>query len=54
MKIIVHWPSDQIAAEELARRIATIHAESVLHNIQQQPISRKDRIKLLETILKQK
>lgn len=54
MNIIIHQPRDLDSAKELARRIATIHAATVLHSIQKQPISREDQLTLLVAILERK
>ncbi|MCI2105764.1 MAG: hypothetical protein LKK00_03470 [Intestinimonas sp.] len=52
MKIIVHSPATPQAVDALSRRVATLHAEAVLRQIQHQALPPSEKIRLLRAITK--
>lgn len=50
MNVIVYLPNDTSAAAELSRRVAELHADAVIRQIQVQSFSRDDRFRLLQEL----
>lgn len=52
MKIIVHYPSDEKAKEELKKRAAEVHSDSVIAYIKKQPWTEEQKLAMLNAIVK--
>ena len=49
--MIVHYPKTDAGKEELARRVATIHAESVIAKINRLNCPSKQKLELVEAVI---
>ena len=54
MKIIVHYPTSKNGCEELARRVAEIHATATIQHIESLPCSKVQKLAMLDAILHEK
>lgn len=52
MKVIVHYPSDEKAMEELKKQVAEVHSDSVIAYIKKQPWTNEQKIEMLDAIVK--
>ena len=52
--MIVHYPKTEAGKEELARRVATVHAESVIAKINRLNCPTKQKLELLDAVIKTK
>lgn len=50
MNIIVHYPESQEAKSELARRVAVVHAQSVVQKVKSLSCPLEQKIALLEAV----
>ena len=49
--MIVHSPKTDAGKEELARRVATVHAESVIAKINRLNCPTKQKLELVDTVI---
>ena len=52
MKVIVHYPSDDKAKEELKKRVAEVHSGCVIAYIKRQPWTEEQKLAILDAIVK--
>lgn len=50
MNIIVHYPESQEAKRELARRVAVVHAQSIVQKVKSLSCPPEQKIALLEAV----
>lgn len=50
MKIIVHYPSDEKAKEELKKRVAEVHSDCVVSYIKKQPWTKEQKLLMIDTL----
>ena len=51
MKAIVHYPKNRDYQEELAQKVAVVHAEEVLRKLQTISCSKEQKIKIIKDII---
>lgn len=49
--MIVHYPKTEAGKEDLARRVATVHAESVIAKINQLNCPTKQKLELVDAVI---
>ena len=49
--MIVHYPKTEAGKEELARRVATVHAESVITKINRLKCPTKQKLELVDAVI---
>ena len=49
--MIVHYPKTDASKEELARRVATVHAESVIAKINRLNCPTKQKLELVDAVI---
>ena len=54
MKIIVHYPTNDKGREELARRVAEVHADTAIQYIEKLLCSKEQKVALIDTIISDK
>ena len=54
VKIIVHYPTSENGCEELARRVAEIHATATMQYIESLPCSKVQKLAMLDAIIQEK
>lgn len=52
MKVIVHYPSDEKAKEELKKRVTAVHSDCVIAYIKKQPWTEEQKLAMLDAIVK--
>lgn len=52
MKVIVHYPTDEKAKEELKKRVAEVHSDHVISYIRKQPWTNEQKLAMLNAIVK--
>ena len=52
MNIVVHYPKTEEAAEELKRRVATVHIEAVTAHINSLSCPKSQKLELIENLKK--
>lgn len=52
MKVIVHYPSDEKAKEELKKRASEVHSDSVIAYIKKQPWTEEQKLAMLKIVKK--
>lgn len=52
MNVIVHYPSDNKSRDELSKRIAEIHIESVTAFVKKQQWTKEQKLKILNAVTK--
>ena len=50
IEVILHFPKSQKMKEELAKRVATIHAQAILASVAQQDCPADQKIALIEAV----
>lgn len=50
MKIIVHLPSDKNKKDELEKRVAEVHGDTVTAYIKKQPWTKEQKLLMIESI----
>lgn len=50
MKIIVHLPSDKNKKEEIKKRVAEVHSDTVAAYIKKQPWTKEQKLLMIESI----
>ena len=53
MRVIVHTPTTDTLQQELARRVAEVHAQTVLSQVQQLTCSQKQKLALVDSMIAQ-
>lgn len=51
MKVTVHYPTTDKGRQELAKRVATIHAETAIQYINKLSCSKEQKLALLDSII---
>lgn len=51
INVIVHYPTTEEGKAELARRVATVHAESVIDKINRLKCPNKQKLELLDAVI---
>lgn len=52
MNIIVHYPTNETEKEELAKRVAIVHAQTVIEIVKRLPRPTKRKVQLINAINK--
>lgn len=52
IEVILHFPKSQKMKDELAKRVATIHAQAILTSVEQQDCPTDQKIALIEAVQK--
>ena len=52
IEVILHFPKSQKRKDELAKRVATIHAQAILTSVAQQDCPTDQKIALIEAVQK--
>lgn len=50
MKVVLHIPDTEESARELSKKVAAVHAQTVLEQIKATPCPAEQKTKLLDTI----
>ena len=50
MGVIMHYPTAPEKLEELSRKVAAVHAQTVIENIKSMPCSAEQKAELIEAI----
>jgi len=53
MKVMVHYPVTPDDCRELQEKVAKVHAAAVLRSITKLPCTKKDKLDLLDAVIKQ-
>ena len=51
IKLVLHFPQTESDRQELANRVAQIHADSILERIKSLDCPREQKLQLLDTII---
>jgi hypothetical protein len=51
MNIIVHYPTDEKGREELAKRVASVHADATVEYIKKLTCSKEQKSSLIDAII---
>ena len=51
INIVLHLPADSQSAQALAQRLAEIHADAVIHNLNSLPCTDDDKDRLIKAII---